>query len=41
MIEMTELSGNRTLCVRQQGVQSAATFGARSNTLTQAPSQRR
>jgi hypothetical protein len=41
MIEMTELPGNRTVCVRQQGVQSAAKFGALSNALTQSPSQRR
>jgi len=41
MIEMTELPGNHTLCVRLQGVQSAVTFGALSNALMQSPSQRR
>ena len=40
MIEMIELPGNRALCVRQQGVQSAATFGALSSILTPSPSQR-
>lgn len=41
MIEITELPGNRAVCVRQQGVQSAAKFGALSNALTQSASQRR
>ena len=41
MIEMTELPGNCTLCVRQQGMQSAVNFGALSNALTQSSSQRR
>ena len=41
MIEMTELPGNRAVCVRQRGMQSAETFGALSNTLMQTPSQRR
>jgi hypothetical protein len=31
MIEMTELPGNRTLCVRLQGLQSAVNFGTLSD----------
>ena len=41
MIEMTELPGNRAVCVRQQGMQSAAEFAALCHVLTQSPLHRR
>jgi hypothetical protein len=41
MIEMTTLQSNHLLCVRLQGVQSSAEFGALGRTVSQTCSRRR